>query len=161
MSKAYRDVLQIYQGSDASATRKLYARLVQLGPIGVVAVNLFRAQKSSERAKVYRGGVRGLGSYRELAYDRKQWSMDDLCKALGEHAARLNIAWGWGVDNAQLVHKHVLYVELPTGQVSFHTSVRGSGPSYAGSWDGIPGRSPDRIMRFVARLLDGSEHAAH
>ena len=41
----------------------------------LLAVNLLRAQKCSERAKQYRGG-NGNGSYRDQAYRRKQWSMD-------------------------------------------------------------------------------------
>jgi hypothetical protein len=154
------DITRIYQGSDGDATRALYARLEALGPAGACAVNLFRAQKSSERAKVYRGGARGKGSYRGMAYDRKQWAIDNLGAALTEHAEALGIGWGWGLDKAQPVHCWVIYIDLPTGQVSFHATSRGIGPSYAGEWDGVPGHSPDRILRFVARLLDGRVEAA-
>jgi hypothetical protein len=56
------------------ATKALYARLEACGVQGFLAVQLFRACKSSERAKVYRGGNR-QGSYRRQAYDRKQWSL--------------------------------------------------------------------------------------
>ena len=146
---ALASVISVYRGSDGDATKALYARLEALGPLGFIAVNLFRAQKASERAKVYRGG-----GYRGMAYDRKQWALDNLCRALTEHAADQGIAWGWGEDPAQPVHKHVLYVDLPTGQVSFHAPSRGEGPDYPRAWDGVPGQSPDRIIRFVARLLD-------
>lgn len=71
----YADIIRIYSGSDGAATRALYAQLEQLGPRGLLAVNLLRAQKCSERAKQYRGG-NGNGSYRDQAYRRKQWSMD-------------------------------------------------------------------------------------
>ena len=75
------DVISIYQGSNGEATKALYAQLESMGPHGVIAMNLFRACKCSERAKVYRG--RG---YRDEAYRRKQWSMDNLCEALTKHA---------------------------------------------------------------------------
>jgi hypothetical protein len=144
------DVLRIYRGSDGEATRALYDCLGKLGAEGEVAVNLFRACKSSERAKVYRGGRNG---YRGAAYDRKQWSMDNLAKILVEHAEALGLRWGWGCDAAQDFHRDVLYVDLPTGQVSFHTAGRGVGPDYPDQWDGRRGQSADRICRWVARLL--------
>jgi len=143
------EVIRIYQGSDGEATRAFYARLEALCPEGVVLSNLFRAQKSSERAKVYRGG-----GYRGKAYDRKQWALDNLCTALERHGQSLGLAYGWGVDEKQPVHRHVLYVDLPTGQVSFHAGKRGAGPDYPGEWDGQAGRSVDRIIRYVARFLD-------
>lgn len=148
------DVLRVYLGSDGDATKALYAQLETLGPVGVIAVNLFRAQKNSERAKVYRGG-----GYRGMAYDRKQWAMDNLAAALAAHAEGAGIGWGWGDDPAQPMHRAVLYVDLPTGQVSFHTAARGTGPDYPGAWDGMPGQSPDRICRWVARLFAAHQPA--
>lgn len=142
------DVVRVYEASDGTATRALYDRLEQLGPRGHIAVNLFRAQKSSARAKVYRGG-----GYRGKAYDRKQWSMDNIAKILAEHAEACAIRWGWGQDDAQAFHSAVLYIDLPTGQVSFHTATRGAGPDYAGAWDGVRDASPQRICRWVAELL--------
>jgi hypothetical protein len=147
------DILETYTGSDGERTKALYVELESSGPIGAVATNLFRACKASERAKVYRGGERGRGSYRRMAYDRKQWAMDNLCSALAKHATDLRIVWGWGRDNTQPRHCDVLYIELPTGQVSFHTACRGQGPDYHGAWDGQRGQSADRICRWVARLL--------
>lgn len=146
-------VARIYLGSDGAATKALYARLEKLGAVGVIAVNLFRAQKASERAKVYRGGVRGRGSCRSMAYDRKEWSIGNLCAVLTEHGEACGIAWGWGEDARQPYHRWVLYADLPTGQVSFHGAVRGPGPDYAHGWDGVPGQSADRIVRWCARLL--------
>jgi hypothetical protein len=138
----------VFDGSDGDATRALYAELETLGAVGTIAVNLFRAQKSSSRAKVYRGG-----GYRGMAYDRKGWALDNLCTALGEHAAHLGIAWGWGEDEKQEVHKHVLYVDLPTGQVSYHSGSCGYGPRYNGAWDGIVNASTQRILSWIIRLL--------
>lgn len=142
------DVLRIYQGSDGEATKALYARLEKLGPKGLVAVNLFRACKCSERAKVYRG--RG---HRDAAYERKQWSMDNLCKVLREHAVALWIPWGWGYDESQPVYRWVLYVELNVGQVSFHTVNCGDGPKYGKEWDGQRERSATRTCTWVAQIL--------
>jgi hypothetical protein len=161
------DVLRVYQGSNGEATLALYKRLERLGAAGIVAVNLFRAGKASERAKVYRGS-----GYRGAAYDKKQWSMNNAAAALTEHAGQLGIVWGWGHDPKQPRHNWVLYVDLPAGgegrpssaggegrpssaggQVSFHTETRGPGPDYPGAWDGMPGHSAERICRWVARLL--------
>lgn len=153
-------VLRVYEGSDGEATRKLYGQLEQLGAVGVIAVNLFRAQKCSARAKVYRGGVPGKGSYRTMAYERKQWSLDNLAKTLTEHAQACGITWGWGEDPQQEFHRYVLFVELPNGQVSFHTGQRGIGPDAPNPWDGVRGASPQRVCTFVARVLDGTARPA-
>ncbi|MFA5299082.1 MAG: hypothetical protein WC389_12820 [Lutibacter sp.] len=147
--------MQVYQGSDGSQTRGLYKELEKHGAIGIIAMNLFRAQKCSTRTKKYHGGISGLGSYRDLAYDRKQYSMDELCKALKENAEKLNIKWGWKVDPKQEYHKHCLYVTLPQGQVSFHSDKRGIGEDFQGDWDG-KNASEIRIIKFVDSVLSGN-----
>jgi hypothetical protein len=151
------EIYAVYDGSDGDATKALYERLEAIGPIGIVATNLFRAQKNSARAKVYRGG-----GHRGAAYDRKDWAIGNLAKALGEHAEALGIRWGWGLDPGQPFHKHVLYVDLVLGewsggQVSFHTAPRGDGPDYPGEWDQIPNASVQRILGFCARVLEAAE----
>lgn len=138
--------LDVYAGSDGDLTQRYYAALLIRGPIGVVAVNLFRAQKNSARAKVYRGG-----GYCGMAYDRKAWAMDNLCRALAEHGPALNIVYGWKQDTQVLFDDRpswVLYVDLPQGQCSFHARTRGDGPDYAGDWDRIKDASVGRILRF-------------
>jgi hypothetical protein len=149
---------QIYLASDGEATKALYARLGELGPVGAVALNLFRAQKCSARAKVYRGGIAGKGRYRDMAYDRKQWSMGNLVQVLGRHAAELGIRWGWKIDPEQSYHRWVLYVDLPTGQVSFHSEQRGAGPDYPADWDGIRDVCAGRICDWCELLLEGEHH---
>lgn len=141
------EVWQVYEGSDGEATKRLYAMLEHFGAAGAVAINLFRAQKCSARAKVYRGG-----GFRGAAYDRKQWSMDNLCQILAGKADEIGVKWGWKEDPEQAFHKWVLYIDLPIGQVSFHTASRGAGPDYAGEWDGSH-QSPNRVVRFVASLF--------
>lgn len=139
--------MEIYLGSDGEATKSLYALLEMRGAIGVIGLNLFRAQKCSERAKGY--GRRFKGD----AYGRKQWSMDNLCQALEKHAEALGLRWGWKQDLTQEFHNWVLYVEIPTGQVSFHTAARGRGPEYPGDWDHVTGMCPQRIVSWVTKLL--------
>ena len=141
------EILAVYDGSDGEATSALYRRLEALGPAGVIAMNIFRAHKSSARAKLY------SRRYKGAAYGKKDYSLGLLCSALGRHAEALGIRWGWAVDAKQEVHKHVLYVDLPTGQVSFHTEHRLEGPDYTGEWDG----APVRIARYAAGLLDGDQ----
>lgn len=149
-------IIKIYQGSDGRATGALYAELGKLGQAGIVAVNLFRATKCSERAKVYRGG-----GYKGAAYDRKAWSINNLCAALTKDAEALGIRWGWSVDAEMKVtgdpHYHVVYCDIPTGQISFHSDVRGEGPNYSGRWDGVRGHGPSRICNWIDRLFQ--EHA--
>lgn len=147
------NVIQIFEGSDGDLTKRLYAELESIGPVGQVAMNLFRAQKASTRAKVYRGGNL-RGRYSDQAYAKKQWSMDNLCAILSLHADGLGIVWGWGQDLKQTYHNQVLYVELPNGQVSFHTSERGQGPDYGGTWD-RSGNSAGRILTFCQAVLNG------
>lgn len=147
-----RNVAAVYDGSDGDATKQLYARLEALGIAGFVAMNLFRACKASQRAKLYRRRQKGS------AYGKKQWSMDNLCTALTNRGSAAGIdRWGWGRDDKAVGYEHVLYVELPTGQVSFHTDRRGVGPDYPGVWDGCKA-SGGRIVQWCARLLD--EHEA-
>lgn len=149
MTNRLAEVMQIYSGSDADRTRALYSELEALGPVGKIATNLFRAQKASARAKVYRGS-----GHKGEAYRKKQWSMSNLCDVLAANG-EVGLRWGWGIDHVQVVHRNVLYVDLPTGQVSFHAEWRSFGPDYAGVWDGCRDASADRIVRWVAQVLEG------
>ena len=147
------DARKIYEGSDGEATKAMYAELQQLGARGLLAINLFRAQKTSTRAKVYRGG-NGRGSYKRQAYDKKNWSLMNLCEVLGQElTGQLGIKWGWKLDDKQLYYPWVLYVDLPTGQASFHAEKRGIGPDYSGEWDGKH-TSAQAIIDYVQNLLD-------
>lgn len=138
--------LQIFEASNGEATTALYRRLEKLGPVGVVALNLFRACKCSGRAKVYTRKFKGK------AYDRKAWSMENLCQELERSGDALGIQWGWKEDPKQAFHKWVLYVDIPTGQVSFHSERRMSARDYPGEWDQTT-HSPQRIVQWVTQLL--------
>jgi len=141
------NALVIFNGSDGAATTALYEKLVAVGPMGVVAVNLFRAQKASGRAKEY------SRRYRGVAYDKKQWSLGNLVEVLEKHADVLGIRYGWKKDPEQPHYPWVFYVDIPTGQCSFHSPVRTRGPDYPGDWDGSTG-SASRIIRWVQSIID-------
>lgn len=160
MTGTVTEVVRVFTGSDGEATKALYERLSRLGHAGVIAMNLLRAQKNSDRAKVYRGGDAN-GSYRSQAYARKNWSMHQLCLELKTGATAAGVeAWGWRIDpNAEGPHRWVLYVDLPgRGQISFHSEVRGLvGPNYPHDWDGAIGASANRILYFAADVIDRLE----
>jgi hypothetical protein len=90
-----------------------------------------------------------------MAYQTKQWAMGNIATVLSGHAEALGISWGWRQDPTQEYHDQVLYVDLPTGQVSFHTSARGVGPDYSGQWDRATGAGPGRVIRYAASVLAG------
>jgi hypothetical protein len=148
-------VVSIYRGSDGSATKALYEKLSSRGAIGDIALTLFRACKCSDPAKAYR---RGRG-YKTAAYERKDWSIGNLAQVLhAQDAAQLlDLKWGWALDDDLRdrgdPHHHIIYVELPAGQVSFHNDQRYAGPDFSGQWDGVRGVASDRICRFVASVL--------
>lgn len=147
------DPRTIYHGSDGQATTELYKLLETKGPVGVVAENLFRACKASARAKVYRGGIRGRGSYKSMAYEKKQWFLSLLCETLGMYGNQLGISWGWKEDPEAPVYRWILYVDIPTGQVSFHSEYRGDGPDYPGDWCGQHD-SAEKIIAWTERVIE-------
>lgn len=144
---------EVFHGSNGEATTALYKKLEAIGPVGFIAMNLFRACKASARAKLY------SRKFKSVAYEKKQYSMDLLAAALSKHAEALNIVWGWRIDPNQNFHNWVLYVDLPSiGQVSFHTAARGKGPNYDREFDGSF-KSAERIIEWCDHLLLGSGRA--
>ena len=145
---------QVFYQHDGEVTKGYYAELSKRGPLGQIAVALFRAQKRSSRAKDYK-----RGKYRRSAYDVKAWSMGELCRLLALHGDHLGFRWGWQPDPNVVfgdAPSWVLYVDLPSGeQVSFHNPSRMTGPEYRGKWDGVLGASERRIIRFCA-TVEGS-----
>jgi len=153
------EVENAYNGSDAAATIAVYKRLEAAGPRGIIAMNLLRACKASERAKMYRGG-NSRGSYKRQAYDKKDWSLMQLTQALTAHAVREGIIWGWGWDAKAIEFENVIYIDLPEfGQVSFHHRCRQPGPDYAKEWDGVRGLGSSRIIRFACAVLGDPQPA--
>lgn len=140
-------VARVYEGSDGALTTQLLRALKGRGPEGQIAALLFRAQKSSSRAKRY-----GMTSYRGLSYARKGESLKELCDALESHGAAFGISFGWGRDEGSF-DPWVLYVDLPElGQVSFHSPERYAGPDYPADWDGRRA-SEERIICYCQRIV--------
>ena len=148
LDSAELQIATVFDGSDAGATRSLYADLEAIGPAGKLSANLLRAQKASSRAKMYHGG-----SYRAMAYNRKQWAIGQVISTLKDHPELCN-SWGWKMDPSCFV-PWVFYMEIPPGQVSFHCYQRGEGPDFSGEWDGVKGVSPSRIVKYSALVLSG------
>ncbi len=139
-------------GSDATVTRRLHRRLESLGHEGQIAAQLLRAQKASSRAKRYGSAGRGGGnSYSDLSYERKGESIAKLCDLLTENSCGLR--WGWARDPDKPQAEWVLYVDLPVGQVSFHSLARGIGPDYVTGWDNQR-KSEERIIAYCDLLLE-------
>ncbi len=140
-----RSARSVFEQNDGDVTKAYYAELAALGPDGQVAVALFRAQKRSSRAKEYRPG-----KFRRAAYDVKSWSMGEVVRLVAEHGEKLGIRCGWKADPSTRFDNGdswVLYVDLPQGQVSFHSPTRLSGPDYPGDWCGEK-CSAERILAF-------------
>ena len=137
---------QVFNQNDGDVTKAYYARLNSMGPMGQLAVALFRAQKRSTAAKRYRGR-----QYKNAAYDVKNWSLSEICRIAQsfDHGFR----WGWKRDAKTINFEWVLYVELPTGQCSFHSADKLEGPDFPGDWDGI-GKSEERICAFCDSIWE-------
>lgn len=147
----------VFDTSNGAVTQRYYDQLLQRGMRGVVALNLLRALKASKRAKVY------SPQWRKIAYEKKKWSMSILANTLTQHAADLGVVWGWGRDKYARGYTHVLYVDLPTGQASFHSPERFKGPDYVGEWSREPAirsvlRFCDAVMRGAYDLRDEGVH---
>lgn len=141
---------EVFNQNDGGTTQSFYAELNRLGPLGEIAVALFRAQKRSSRAKEYR-----RGRFRRMAYDVKSWSLSELCRLLEKHGG---FVWGWKQDQEVRFGEEaswVLYVDLPGfGQISFHSPTRGAGPEYPGDWD-RQHASEERIIAFTDAVMAG------
>lgn len=153
------NVADIYHGSNAAATRKLLKQLESSGHAGRIAAQMFRAQKTSSRAKKYRGGKDNsdgvFKSFRTMAYETKAKALFALCRLL--MADDCGMAWGWHHNRcaARNEPEFVLYVELPTGQVSWHVLHRYDGPDFAGKWDEARGTSEHRVIAHVQAVEAG------
>jgi hypothetical protein len=149
---------EVYYGSNGGKTRSYLCKLEKKGELGRIAAQLFRTQKASTRAKQYHGGIRRSGgfftSYRNLSYAKKGETMSFLCCLLEDN--NCNIGWGWGRDEEQRFAKDVLYVDLPMGQVSFHSDERFHGPDYTKEWD-REHMSEERILELCNRVMNSEK----
>jgi hypothetical protein len=104
---------EVYKQQNGDITKAYYAEMNAKGYAGMLAVALFRAQKRSDAAKRYRNHFSGD------AYDVKNWSLEQVVAILTRHD--FGFEWGWKEDPHTPGFTWVLYVDLPTGQCSFHT----------------------------------------
>lgn len=132
----------VFKKRDGNATVALCVELSKRGLLGAAAVCLYQAQYSSARAKTYRR------SSRSNSYERKNIALMRMPRWL----SRADIAYGWGYDATSINFEHVLYVELATGQCSFHSSERGDGPEFRGRWNPEVD-SMTSVFRFCDQVL--------
>lgn len=140
----------VFAQQNGDVTKQYYAKMNSLGAAGQLAVALFRAQKRSTAAKKY-----GRSRYRGAAYDVKDWSISEICRILLTHP-ELGLQWGWQYDQNTINFEHVLYVETPCGQCSFHVSHRGQGPIFKGKWDRLRA-SVDSILEYCDKVMNDAE----
>lgn len=143
--------IEVFKQNSGDVTKAYYAGLSQRGTSGELAVALFRAQKRSTAAKSYR-----KGKFRHAAYDVKNWSMSEVTRLLSANASKLGIQWGWKRDAGTPGYEWVLYVDLPAGQVSFHSASRLNGPDYQGDWDRKK-CSTERIIAYCDSIMATAE----
>ena len=146
---------KVYHGSDGGVTRSFCCRLKKCGHVGQLAAALFMAQKYSSRAKTYQDGIDlpdgRKASFTDLTYQKKNKHLEALCRLLSTDSC--GFAWGWGKNPRQRYASYVLYVELPQGQVSFHSPTRIPGPEFPGVWDGQHANA-ERVIAFCDALMD-------
>jgi hypothetical protein len=135
----------IFTQNDGNVTKRYYLELAACGHAGELAVALFRCQKRSSAAKSYRGR-----NFKAEAYEVKNWSLSEICRLLQKD--NLGMVWGWARDEKAINFEWVLYCDLPTGQVSFHSADRLNGPNYPKEWDGFH-LSKQRIVRFCDSVM--------
>lgn len=137
---------EVFQGTNGDVTKAYYIELNSKGPHGQLATALFRAQKRSTAAKAYK-----RGKFTRAAYDVKNWSLTEIVRIM--QAFNTGFTWGWKHDPNTPNFEWVLYVDIPTGQVSFHSHDRLAGPDYAGEWDGQH-VCRERIISFCDRIAE-------
>jgi hypothetical protein len=146
--------IEAFNAKDGGVTVGYQNELISRGKAGQLAFGLFRAQKRSTRAKVYRGKFRGN------SYDGKNEALkfvDSLLLLSGSSLDSAVSDWGWKRDHRQAMHDQVLYVDLKDfGQCSFHSAQAMSGRHYRGNWDSSKA-SVDVVLAYcdsVTKNLD-------
>jgi len=96
-----------------------------------------------------RANYRRSREAREKDYLKKALALDEACKL----AQQAGIQFGWSRESDDSHVPWVVYFDLPTGQVGFHSNSRGKGPDYPGEWDGVSGVSAERIQSAIRKAL--------
>ena len=74
----------------------------------------------------------------------------ELCRLLDDD--RRGMTWGWGASEDLYFPCEVLFLDLPTGQVSWPYPERMAGPDYCGRWDGTHANEA-RILGWVSQVI--------
>lgn len=139
--------IEAFESRNPSVTVAFQSSLLSRGVAGQLAFGVFRAQKRSTVAKGQR-----RGKYRRGCYDGKNEALKYVDSLMQIHARNLGLTWGWGIDRSQEYHSSVLYVDLPTGQCSFHSESSVSTTVYRGNWD-RKSNSRDAILAYCDEVL--------
>lgn len=143
---------EVSAASDPVATKALYTRLEACGPAGQVALNLFRAHRCITQAQNCENGYQHSTTISRKAYERKDWALLLLCRALMNHSLELRIPWGWCCDSRDRRAPWTLRVDLPQGQVIFRNPRRLTGYDYIGRRDNQE-KTEERIFAFCEEVL--------
>ena len=100
-------------------------------------------------AKGLQGGLTNV-SYSDLAYQKKAEAVAALCEILSTDPC--GMTWGWQHSSQKDYPPWVLYLDLPQGQVTFHSAERLTGPDYEGQWD-REHESEQRVLEFCDSLV--------
>lgn len=152
----------------AARTRR-EKKILSATPYGRLLLALREAQARNDSAKLraangrrfcdyYDGSRYARSNYRRSREARANdyWNKWLAIQTACHEAEECSITWGWGEDPDVAQAPHVLYFDLPTGQVSFHSSVRALGPDYAGEWDGVPDMADARIEAAISQAIEGA-----
>lgn len=153
------------QAAKRAASTRRTRSILDSTPYGRLLRALDRAQGANERAKArsangihfhgYSGGRFRRANYRS---SRAARARDYAAKeqAIGEAtglASAGGVKFGWARSDDAGV-PWVVYFEIPTGQVSFHSPTRGVGPDYDSEWDGAPDMTRMRLDAAIQAVLN-------
>jgi hypothetical protein len=162
---AHRQATTVARGRPAKSTSAEPDRVAALRDL---VAECAKAQAASDRAKTHAAAnVHYLdwsgseASYRASRakvaadYAEKERALRAICAL----APAAGVVFGWGGDPESHAARWVLYVDLPAGQVSWHTRSRGTGPTYKGRWDGVRDAAAGRIAEQQRELSQGAASA--
>ena len=123
MTASIPSAIEVFYQHNGDVTRAYYQHLTDThGARGRLAVALFRALKRSKDPQGI--GYRRVSRRKTESYDKAEafnWAVQEIIRGLSL-SITLDYAWGW--------RDGFLFVDLPTGQVSFICEDRGFAPLY-------------------------------
>lgn len=136
--------VQVFYQHSGDVTKAYYEQLAAHGPMGELAVALFRALKRSKKTTGI--GFRRISRRKTEQYDYAEayeWAVNELIRVLVTNPPS-KLPWGW--------RDSTLFVELPTGMVAFDCPEQGLAPFCPIRFE-PPAESRDlRIIKFCDSL---------